>query len=383
MREDFNAFADKIHSGLAEDRKQTLKLNVTSAPALMQMDLPPVRFIVDGLIPSGLSILASPPKFGKSWLVLNLCLSVAMGQPFLGYKANQGKALYLALEDSKQRLKARLTQLLAGRQAPESFDFATKCSPLSEGLLDELETYCAEHPTTSLIVIDTLQNIRAGAHRYETPYAADYRETGTLKAFADKHNIALLLVHHLRKQGDDGDVFARISGTNGIFGAADTAIVLTRAVRTDVQTTMSITGRDVDSEELVLKFDKERGSWHNLGNADDVAEQTIRTEYENSPIVCTIRKLLSQNPDGWCGSAQELMTAGTFIARKSIAGSPRELTSRLKELDCRLLNLDGIAHERQKNGNGGGKHRFYYVGTNPFEETEMENLSFLEAGNNR
>ena len=50
MREDFDAFADKIHSGLAEDRKQAAKLDVTSAPALMQMDLPPVRFIVDGLI---------------------------------------------------------------------------------------------------------------------------------------------------------------------------------------------------------------------------------------------------------------------------------------------------------------------------------------------
>ena len=131
----------------------------------------------------------------------------------------------------------------------------------------------------------------------------------------------------------------------------------------------------MDSEEIILRFEKERGIWMNLGNTDDVAQQTAKTEYKNSPIVLTIRKLLSQNPV-WVGSAQELMTAGTYITHKSIAGTPRELSERLKALDRHLLDMDGIIHERKPNGKGGGKHRFSYVNENPFAEAPPENIGF-------
>lgn len=104
-----------------------------------------MRFIVDGLIPAGLSILASPPKYGKSWLVLDLCLSVAAGKRFLGCSTNRSGCLYLALEDSERRLKTRMDKLLYSRPAPEGFYFATEAHTLDDGLLDELEAFLAAH----------------------------------------------------------------------------------------------------------------------------------------------------------------------------------------------------------------------------------------------
>lgn len=47
-----------------------------------------------------MNILASPPKYGKSWMVLALCLAVAIGGRFLEYSTNKCGCLYLALEDS-------------------------------------------------------------------------------------------------------------------------------------------------------------------------------------------------------------------------------------------------------------------------------------------
>ena len=41
----------------------------------------------------------------------------------------------------------------------------------------------------------------------------------------DELDICLLLVHHLRKQGDS-DPFNKLTGTTGIVGAVDTAVVL-------------------------------------------------------------------------------------------------------------------------------------------------------------
>lgn len=46
-----------------------------------------------------------------------------------------------------------------------------------------------------------------------------------LKRIADNHGITILLVHHLRKQGDR-DPVNRLSGTTGISGAVDAVFVL-------------------------------------------------------------------------------------------------------------------------------------------------------------
>lgn len=377
MQSDFEQYADEIRRGLTADAQPPAEappmLSTISAAALQGKDIPPIRWIVENLIPAGLNILASPPKYGKSWAVLDLGLSVTAGDRFLGYQTNPCEVLYLALEDSERRLKSRMIKLLAGKNAPAGFHFATAAHDMDNGLFDELEGFLKAHPKTGLIIIDTLQRVRGAVHGKEGAYAADYREVGGLKAFADRHGIAVLLVHHLRKMADDSDPFNRISGTNGLLGAADTALVLTKEKRGDENATLSIVGRDVESSDTVLRFNKDTCRWENLGDADWFAEQQARVEYQESGLVRTIKKLLEQGGE-WAGTAQQLLDAGRFIAHTSLADSARALTNKLKGLDNLLLEYDGIAHERKGNGSGGGKHRFYYVDAPQFEELEQSEI---------
>jgi len=90
--------------------------------------------------------------------------------------------------------------------------------------------------------------------------------TGTLhwgiKVLADRHGVAVLLLHHTRKAGSE-DFLDTVSGTNGIAGAADTIMVLKRS-RLAADGLLSITGRDVDEAEHALSFDKTRGAWNML-----------------------------------------------------------------------------------------------------------------------
>ena len=80
---------------------------------------------------------------------------------------------------------------------------------LVQGLYEQLARFVSEHRDTRLIIIDTLQKIReASGDRYS--YASDYEIIGQLKHFADQTGIALLLVHHTRKQQAD-DKFDMIS----------------------------------------------------------------------------------------------------------------------------------------------------------------------------
>lgn len=354
------------------------KLHTISAQELQQKEIPPARFVVVDMLPQGLSMLASPPKYGKSWFVLDLCLSVASGNLFLNHRTNKSGCLYLALEDSERRLKDRMSKLLLNQKAPEGFNYATTARTISNGLLDQLEEYLGEHPDTALIVIDTLQKVRDSGGR-ENAYSADYRDGSALKGFADKHGICILLVHHLRKMADDGDVFNRISGTNGLFGSADTAMVLSRAKRTDTQTTLSITGRDVDTSDTVLEFNKDTYRWQVLGSLEDRMEQKRRDEYERNPIVQTVRVLLQRSPLGWTGTAAELFQECIDKAGTYPAPDAARLAKQLKPLAPLLFEWDGIVYKPPTYaGRGGRKHTFTHKPTATWIYDPVEDIEVLE-----
>ena len=94
-------------------------------------------YIVEHLLYPGLYILAGAPKIGKSWLALDLCLSVAEGEPFLKHETHRGQVLYLALEDSLLRLQNRLYEFTD--EPSEGLQFSTLASTIGNGLEQQLE----------------------------------------------------------------------------------------------------------------------------------------------------------------------------------------------------------------------------------------------------
>ena len=72
--------------------------------------------------------------------------------------------------------------------------FCTECDLIGQGLEEQVETFLAAHPDTVLVIIDTLQMIRP---IHDATYANDYWDLSVLKRLADKHGIAILLIHHL------------------------------------------------------------------------------------------------------------------------------------------------------------------------------------------
>lgn len=362
---------------VATEGKERPQLNVISAPDLQRANLPPIRFLVTDILPEGTNMVTAASKVGKSWMVLDAGLCIASGAPFMGHATNQCGVLYLALEDSLTRLQDRMNKVLSGRPAPHQFYFTTDAPPLDDGLLDVLDDHMRQHPDTRLVIIDTLQKVRGQALPREQAYAQDYREMGTIKAHMDKKRVTVLFVHHNRKMKDDDDPFNMISGTNGIMGAADTIWVLTKDKRIDDTATLHITGRDVSQSDTVVKFNKEIWRWEAIGNADWLEERRARLEYDGSPIVKTIKKLLDQSPEHrWDGKAKDLMEAGKYIARTFLAPNVTKLGHAIKALDKPLFDFDGIIHTTTRDGNAGNKHHFYYQDLGQFEEVESEELPF-------
>lgn len=230
-----------------------------TADELMAARFPPPRWAVPGLIAEGVSLLAGPPKVGKSWLILGLALGVAAGDDALGSIPTQaGPVLYLALEDTPRRLQSRMGKILGHRAAPRGLTLATTCPPLPEGGAAAIAGWLARNPDARMVIIDVFAKVR-GRPAAVSAYDADYAAIGHAKKLADDHGVAVVLVHHVRKAAAD-DFLAEVSGTNGLAGAADATLVLKRP-RGEADGMLQVTGRDVDEAEFALRFSAEAGAW--------------------------------------------------------------------------------------------------------------------------
>lgn len=124
----------------------TERIKTIDGKELLNLEIEPIKFVVDGLIPQGLHILAGAPKTGKSWLLLLLCLKISKGEPIWNLTTEKGTVLYLCLEDSTSRIQDRLFELTD--EAPENLHFATSAHSLTDGLANQIELFINEHPDT-------------------------------------------------------------------------------------------------------------------------------------------------------------------------------------------------------------------------------------------
>lgn len=240
-----------------------------TADQLMAAEFPEPKWAVPGILAEGVSLLAGPPKVGKSWLSLGLGLSVAAGgHAFDSVPVQGGPVLYLALEDTPRRLQTRMGKLLGGRPAPAGLTLVTECPPFPQGGTEAIAQWLERNPDARMVVIDVFAKMRGQAPQGVSAYDADYVSVGYAKRLADHYGIAVVLVHHVRKAASE-DFLAEVSGTNGIAGAADATLVLKRG-RGQADGVLHVTGRDVNEAEYALQFQDASGAWKLLeGPASD------------------------------------------------------------------------------------------------------------------
>ena len=228
------------------------ELKMYSSEYIMNTPMKPIEYCVDGLISQGLFVLAGAPKVGKSWLALDMCLSIAKGEKVLGKETLCGHAVYLSLEDSLIRLQNRLYELTD--EPSDNLNFAIMAESISNGLPEQIE-YCRKRfDDLKIVVIDTLQKVR---NESESSYSSDYKELSVLKSLADKLGIAIVLVHHTRKCSD-GDPFNMISGSTGLSGCVDGSMVLIESKRGSRKAKLYCVGRDIENQEINVVFERSR-----------------------------------------------------------------------------------------------------------------------------
>jgi len=265
-QENADYIAQKKHEA---DQKWRNRVKSSYIGDLVKRTIEPTKFVVQDILPQGLTLVTAPPKFGKSFFVAQLCLCVATKTPFLGFTVNPAVVAYLSLEDTEAGLQYRASKIIEnlGIEIKEHtpLQIIYEISPdddfVGDNIYEKLEHYILTNLGTSLLVIDTFGKVREDSGGTEYSYKNDVRDVGRFKELADKYNLAIILVHHTNKGTNESDNHGNISGTNGILGTVDTSIVMKRDHRSDKVTKIDITGRKSKSQILHAEFDHDQLVW--------------------------------------------------------------------------------------------------------------------------
>ncbi len=311
------------------------ELDAVNANELMDMEFQPTGWLIEKLLGKGVYILAGASKIGKSWLVLWLADRVSKGEKVWEFKTQQADVLYVSLEDTAQRIQRRLSEVTGGEA--DRVWIATEAELLGSGFERQLGNFLTAHPGTGFVIIDTLQRIRQmKSEKYS--YAGDYEVMTELKSIADRFNITILVVHHTRKEESE-DAFNMISGTNGLMGCADGAMVLQKPSRLSKTATLDVTGREIADLQLKLEFDDSK-HWQFI----EYGREEPRDDADK--ILRAVKQLVSDDRT-WHGTPTELVEALRPVLPEDT--KPHALTRKLNANTQTLAQQYGVSYRNTRN----------------------------------
>ena len=190
------------------------------------------RPLIHGLLREGetMNVIAAP-KTGKSWLVMNLALAVALGQDWMGFPCEQGKVLIIDNElhpaTTAYRFRSMLAKLGVPRSAVSPFIHVEN----QRGMLETIQSLSAQieelkKEDYKLIIIDAFYRA--------VPQGTNENDNGSITAlynlldrYAGTLNSAFALIHHTSKGNQSQKSVTDVgAGAGAQSRAADTHLVL-------------------------------------------------------------------------------------------------------------------------------------------------------------
>jgi hypothetical protein len=181
---------------------------------------------------SAVGVLGGAPKSCKSWLALELAVSVATGTPCLDAfdVDHPGPVLLYMAEDAAPVVKARLSGLCRTRaldlaSAPIHV-ITTPVLRLDRGRDQARLRAAVRRLAPRLLVLDPFVRL----HRIDENDAGEVSALlGYLRALQRQHDVAVLVVHHARKNGSTGtQAGLSLRGSGDFHAWGDSNLYLSR-----------------------------------------------------------------------------------------------------------------------------------------------------------
>ncbi len=266
----------KAESGSSSEVSSTPKEKKwLSLKDLAAKKLPTISWIWDNFLAKGyVTLLSGRPKAGKTTLLFELIKTFLNKKSFIGQKTNLDGKILILTEENEQLYRKRAAD--AGILTDDVLVMSrfTVNGWKRDEILDHVE-WCIEQENVSLVVIDTLSDFWGVSEENDAPEVQDAMRS--LRAIAYENNVALLLIHHLRKM--DGDEGTAIRGSGALLGSVDIGLEFHYAnSKNPRRRKLRSNSRFADTpKEVIIELTKDGYSL--LGDAAQVTREDIQTRF--------------------------------------------------------------------------------------------------------
>lgn len=246
-------------------------------------------YIVENLIrENGLYAILGSAKVGKSAFALQLANSVCNGTDFLNMKTNKHPVLYLSTEMTPSDTISRIDIMnLDLNNDSFQFDFHNKFQIYK---INELVREFVQKYNGKLVIIDMFIGIEF-SFEYNINKYDDMNKIimPQLRNICNEYNVAVIITHHLNKNGQP-------LGSTAIESCMDGCLCLTRNKDLDEIFYLNYIGRNYPNRKIILTRDKNMILKVNNDEKDDELNPNLLAlltyVIKNKEVESTISELL-------------------------------------------------------------------------------------------
>lgn len=310
---------EKLDARIAESEENPIMM----LDDLLNMDTPDEVWIVDKLIPQGITLLTGAPRSFKTFIMQDLALAVIQGKPFLGhFETTQTNILIIDEENNKTLAKKRFGSLGAPAGLKIHISSLRNIKIDKPECMEETLEYCKENDI-SLVIIDSLVRM----HSADENSASGMSQALQGLKILTRAGISIILIHHHRKQQAGARLgFESVRGSSDIFAFVDCHIGVDRnekkltliqdKLRTDEE--MKPFSVDMISENNTVRF-VYAGDTDTYKQVDDEVLATIQIGVESGNEITTdyIKSNCEQSGYALTNALKRLLAKG-LITKKSV-----------------------------------------------------------------
>jgi hypothetical protein len=247
---------------IEEATRPNTMLTAIARDEFMQLEVPPITYLVDGILVSDSATLFSArEKAGKGLILIDLAVSIANGEPFLDRAVMEGPVIYIALEENAATLQGRIQARDKGNggyplyvvRADGSVEGQEFRIDTEQGIRGLLELIAELQPV--LVVIDPLREAHMGRENESDDMAPRLR---ALRSVAHQTNTAIIVSHHA------GKMSGTFRGSTAIRASFDDELLFTREdddSSTEIRGSLRAEGRNLQKVVEHIAFTTSGHRW--------------------------------------------------------------------------------------------------------------------------
>lgn len=298
---------------------KTRQISFITLKELMTQYYPESEWVVESLIPEGLTVLSAQPASYKTWLLLDIAIAVASGgQLSETFDTTQTGVLMVDEENSERLLQQRLSLLGDDNELPIHF-MIEKNFKLEDAQISKVIKFCKENKI-GLVTIDSLVRVHSSNENDAVQMSEVFAK---LRRF-NKAKINVLVTHHNRKGGKTENPSQDMRGSSDILAAVDCHLSLKRNRENKQTITVTQTKvrfmQEIEPFEMEVISTDERVKFEYAGLSDFV--ETKRAKTTNA-----IKELLA---DGKTRNQKDILAT---LEEKGNKVNAKTLRSILKDME--------------------------------------------------